>query len=75
MLGNLIVGFIVIVVGTALTPTVANQVYASRFIDAANSTNITGAASTIIGLTTLFFALAVAGTSISISLAGLKNVM
>jgi len=57
-------------------PTVANQVQAARFepVDG-NATNITGAGSTIIGLTTLFYSLAVAATSINIAMAGLKNVM
>jgi len=69
MLGNLIVGFIVIVVGTSLAPTVANQVVAAQ------GGNVTGAASTILGLTTLFYSLAIASTSINIALAGLRNVM
>ena len=69
MLGNLIVGFIVIVVGTSLAPTVADQVYGAQ------KGNVTGAASTIIGLTTLFYCLAIASSAINIALAGLRNVM
>lgn len=69
MLGNLIVGFIVIVVGTSLAPTVADQVVAAQ------SGNVTGASSTILGLTTLFYSLAIASAAINIALAGLRNVM
>lgn len=67
MLGNLIGGFIVILVGTALLPTVANQVAGAQ------SGNVTGAASTLIGLTTLFYALAIATSAIGIAAQGLRN--
>lgn len=67
MLGNIIGGFIVILVGTSLLPTVANQVAASQ------AGNVTGAASTLIGLTTLFFALAIATSAIAIAAIGLRN--
>lgn len=67
MLGNIIGGFIVILVGTALLPTVANQVTASQ------TGNVTGAASTLVGLTTLFFALAIATSAIGIAAQGLRN--
>ena len=68
MLGNLIGGFIVILVGVTLAPTVANEVSGAQ----ANS-NITGAADTIIGLTTLFYCLAIASTGIGIATIGLRN--
>jgi hypothetical protein len=77
MLGNLIGGFIVILVGAVLAPTVANEVYAARYNNDGtfNTTgeNITGAASTIIGLTTLFYCLAVASTGIGIAAVGLRQ--
>ena len=57
MLGNIIGGFIVILVGVTLAPTVANEVAGAQ----ANA-NITGASSTIIGLTTLFYNLSIAST-------------
>jgi xanthine/uracil permease len=50
MLGNLIGGFIVILVGATLAPTVADEVKAAQ-----NNGNISGASDTIIGLTTLFY--------------------
>ena len=55
MLGNIIGGFIVILVGTALLPTVAQQVGTAQA-----DGNVTGASDTLVGLTTLFFSLAVA---------------
>lgn len=75
MLGNLIIGFIVILVGTSLMPTVADQVFLAQWKNHTVQTNITGANATIIGLTTLFYALAIAGSAINIAMAGLRNVM
>ena len=66
MLGNLVGGFIVILVGVTLIPTIANEV------KGAQSGNVTGAASTILGLTTLFFALAIASAGIAIAAQGLR---
>ena len=66
MLGNLIGGFIVILVGVTLIPTIANEV------TAAQAGNVTGAASTILGLTTLFFALGIASAGIAIAAQGLR---
>lgn len=68
MLGNLIGGFIVILVGATLAPTVANEVKGAQ-----NNGNITGASNTIIGLATLFYCLAVASTGIGIATIGLRN--
>jgi len=68
MLGNIIGGFIVILVGITLAPTISDEVK-----DAENSDNITGAAQTIIGLTTLFYCLAIASTGIGIATVGLRN--
>ena len=68
MLGNLIGGFIVILVGTSLAPTVADQV-----VNAQNDGNITGASDTLLGLTTLFYCLAIATSAIGIAAIGLRN--
>ena len=68
MLGNLIAGFIVILVGTALLPTVALQVAGAQ-ADA----NVTGASDTLIGLTTLFFSLSIATSAIGIAIMGLRQ--
>ena len=56
MLGNIIGGFIVILVGTAQA-----------------DGNVTGAADTLVGLTTLFFSLAIATSAIAIAAQGLRN--
>ena len=77
MLGNLIGGFIVILVGVTLAPTVATEVKGAR----ANATgdvggtgvNVTGAASTMLNLTTLFYCLAVASAAIGIMAVGLRQ--
>ena len=66
MLGNLIGGFIVILVGTTLIGTVANEIVAAQ------GGNVTGAASTILGLTTIFFALGIASAGIAIAAQGLR---
>ena len=68
MLGNLIGGFIIILVGTALLPTVAQQVGLAQA-----DGNVTGAADTLVGLTTLFFALAIATSAIGIAAQGLTS--
>ena len=68
MLGNLIGGFIVILVGTSLAPTVAQQVGIAQ-----GNGNITGASDTLLGLTTLFYCLAIATAAIGIAAIGLKN--
>lgn len=68
MLGNLIFGFIVILVGVTLAPTVANEVAGAQA-----NTNITGASDTILGLTTLFYVLAIASVGIGITTVGLRN--
>lgn len=67
VLGNLIGGFIVIVVGVNLIPTVANQVVAAQ------AGNVTGAASTILGLTTLFYALGILSAGIALAVNGLRS--
>lgn len=68
VLGNLIGGFIVIVIGVNLLPTVANQVAGAQ----ANA-NVSGASSTIIGLTTLFFALGIMTAGVSLAVNGLRS--
>jgi multisubunit Na+/H+ antiporter MnhG subunit len=67
MLGNLLGGFIVILVGVNLIPTVANQV------TAAQAGNVTGAASTVLGLTTIFFSLGIMSAGVSLAIGGLRN--
>ena len=67
VLGNLIGGFIVILVGVTLIPTIADQVAAAQ------SGNVTGAASTVLGLTTIFFALGIMAAGVSLAVSGLRQ--
>jgi len=75
MLGNIIGGFIVILVGVTLAPTVANEVAGARGWNGTDFTtsNVTGASSTILGLTVLFYNLSIASTAIGIAAQGLRN--
>lgn len=67
VLGNLLGGFIVILVGVNLIPTVADQVVAAQ------AGNVTGAASAILGLTTVFFALGIMAAGVGLAVGGLRN--
>jgi hypothetical protein len=67
MLGNLLGGFIVIIVGVNLIGTVADQV------DIATSGNVTGASATILNLTPLFFALGIMSAGVALTVGGLRN--
>jgi len=67
MLGNLIGGFIVIIIGVNLIGTVADEVVAAQ------AGNVTGAASTILGLTPLFFALGIMAAGVALAVGGLRN--
>ena len=68
MLANIIGGFIVILVGTALLPTVAQQVGTAQA-----DGNVTGASDTLVGLTTLFFSLSISVAAIAIAVQGLRQ--
>ena len=67
MLGNLLGGFIVILVGVNLIGTVADEIYDAQ------QGNVTGASSTILGLTTIFFALGIMSAGVSLAVGGLRN--
>ena len=75
MLGNLIGGFIVILIGATLAPTVADQVQAGQVNDSGGTggVNITGASASILDLTTLFYCLAVASAGIGLATVGLRQ--
>ncbi len=68
VLANLIGGFVVILIGVNLLPTVANEVAAAQA-----NTNVTGAASTIVGLTTIFFSLGIMAAGVALAVGGLRN--
>ena len=67
MLGNLLGGFIVVLVGVNLIPTIADQ------IALAQNGNVTGASATILDLTTIFFALGIMSAGVSLAVGGLRN--
>jgi len=70
MLGNIIGGFIVILVGTALLPTVSQQVWLST-----NDSNVStsSASVTLMNLIPLFFSLMVMGAGVLTAFIGLRN--
>jgi len=73
MLGNLIGGFITILVGVNLIGPIADDVFFARYGNGTVTTNITGAASTILGLTPLFFSLGIMAAGVALAVGGLRN--
>jgi hypothetical protein len=78
MLGNLVGGFIVILVGAVLMPVVADQIASARENEVVGhsgtvNTTVSGTAGTLLGLTTIFFALAIASAGIAIAAQGLRS--
>ena len=76
MLGNLLGGFIVILVGVNLIPAIADQVYAARYVNGTGYTTdsrVTGASGTLLGLTPLFFALGIMSAGVALTVGGLRN--
>jgi len=67
VLANIIGGFVVILVGVNLLPTVADQVVAAQ------AGNVTGASSTIVGLTTIFYALGIMAAGVGLAVGSLRN--
>ena len=75
MLGNLLGGFIVVLVGVNLIPTIADGIYAASH-NASGGTagvNVSGATATILDLTTIFFALGIMSAGVSLAVGGLRN--
>lgn len=68
VLANLIGGFVVILIGLNLLPTVADQVATAQA-----NTNVTGASSTIVGLTTIFYALGIMSAGVALAIGGLRS--
>ena len=77
MLGNLIGGFIVIIVGVSLIPTVADNVVLAQNngsgVKGGVGANVTGASATILDLVVLFFALGIMSAGVALTVGGLKN--
>lgn len=75
MLGELIGGFIVLLVGVTLLPTVANQVDTARKCNSTScetGSQLSGSASTIVDLVTLFYALGIMSAGVAIAAQGLR---
>jgi len=77
-LGNLLGGFIVIVVGVNLIAPISDGVAIARYQNGSaalgsNTSLVNGAAGTILGLTPLFFALGIMAAGVALTVGGLKN--
>ncbi|KKN67037.1 hypothetical protein LCGC14_0465910 [marine sediment metagenome] len=70
-LGRLLEGFITILIGVSLIPSIADQV---ATIQNSTISNVTGSASTLVGLVTLFFALAIMIAGVNVAIGGLQDV-
>jgi len=76
MLGNLIGGFIVIIIGVNLIAPIADSVALNTnggCTQTSGCYNLTGAAGTILGLTPLFFALGIMSAGVALAVGGLRN--
>ncbi len=71
-------GFITVIVGVSLIPTVADTIFlATNPLNGTGSpipSNLTGSASSILELTTLFFALGIMVAGIGIAVGGLADI-
>ena len=75
MLGNLLGGFIIILVGVNLLPAISDGTYAATndLNNASLGTNVTGASETITELIPLFYALGLMSAGVAVTVTGLKN--
>jgi len=77
MLGNLLGGFIVVLVGTNLIGEIADGVAYAQTNDGkvavVNLSAVSPTASTVLGLTTIFFALGIMSAGVSLAVGGLRN--
>ena len=71
-LGRLIEGFITILIGVNLIPSVADQIALTTNVTA--GTNVTGSSASILNLVTLFFALGIMVAGVNIAVGGLQDV-
>jgi hypothetical protein len=72
-MGEIIGGFVVILIGVNLLPSVADAVYAAQGSGNTSNTNVTGAAYTIVGLSTIFYALGIMSAGVSLAVNGFKR--
>jgi len=67
-------GFITVIVGVSLIPTVADTIAVALGNGNASLTNVSGSAASILELTTLFFALGIMVAGIGIAVGGLADI-
>jgi len=67
-------GFITVIVGVSLIPTVADTIFATINFNGTTNPNITASAASILDLTTLFFALGIMVAGIGIAVGGLADI-
>ena len=73
-LGRMMQGFITVIVGVSLIPTVADTIAVALGNGNASLTNVSGSAASILELTTLFFALGIMVAGIGIAVGGLADI-
>lgn len=76
MIGNIVGGFIIILIGSTLAPVVATTVWGATVINGNASlinNNMSSASITVLSLTTLFYNLSIASSAIGVAAQGLKN--
>ena len=71
-LGRLLEGFITILIGVNLIPSVADQVQATA--GNLSESNLTSTSATILDLVTLFFAIGIMVAGVNIAVGGLQDV-
>jgi len=71
VLANLIGGFVAILVGVTLMPTIADRVEAAT--GNVSDTNLTAASRSIVDLTNIFFALGIMSAGVALAVAGLRQ--
>jgi hypothetical protein len=74
-MGRLIGGFITVLVGVSILPTVANEAKGavSNSSGGTDGVNVTGASKTVTDLIPLFYAIGVMSAGIAVAVGGLKD--
>ncbi len=73
VLANLIGGFVAILVGVTLMPTIADQVAAATGNGSTQSTNLTSTSIAIVDLVIIFFALGIMAAGVALTINGLRE--
>ena len=75
MLGNLIGGFITILIGANLIGPITDTIWGARYNSTGGTAgiNVTGSSATVLGLVPLFYALGILSAGVAITVGGLRN--